>query len=152
MNKKFARSLCAALALASNTTATHLAASAYELREVARFGQFFRLQQLIRAQIPVNEADVTGLTALHWAAQNGHWRCVKALIGTANIHARDWTLETPLHKAAWSGSQKCTELLLTAGANPEAVNEYSQTPLDIAREREFQVIIDLLLKAEPSEH
>ncbi|MBY0353597.1 ankyrin repeat domain-containing protein [Candidatus Babeliales bacterium] len=147
MNKKITRSLCAALALASNTPATHLAASAYELREVARFGQCFRLQQLISVQIPVNEADITGLTALHWAAQNGHWRCVELLIRVAHVDALDWTQETPLHKAAWSGSYKCTQLLLNAGANPAAVNEFGQTPLDIAREKDFQAIIDILLDA-----
>lgn len=47
----------------------------------------------------------------------------------ASVHARDQDGNTPLHHASASGSLKTSRLLLVAGANPLAKNNYDWTPL-----------------------
>ena len=47
----------------------------------------------------------------------------------ANPHSRDIDGNTPLHHASASGSLKALRILLSAGANPLAKNNYDWTPL-----------------------
>jgi len=47
----------------------------------------------------------------------------------ANPHSRDVDGNTPLHHASASGSLKALRILLSAGANPLAKNNYDWTPL-----------------------
>jgi ankyrin repeat protein len=47
----------------------------------------------------------------------------------ANVHVRDLDGNTPLHHASASGALKALRLLLAAGADPLAKNNYDWTPL-----------------------
>ncbi|KAH7277325.1 hypothetical protein KP509_39G045500 [Ceratopteris richardii] len=50
----------------------------------------------------------------------------------------------PLHYAAKKGLDKTVTLLLSRGANPLAVNDDGQTPLDLARNRGHTIVVRLL--------
>jgi hypothetical protein len=62
----------------------------------------------------------TGATALHLAAQAGHWQVVDVLLRAgADVEARTTdTAWTPLHGACMGGHGEAAEVLLIAGADP----------------------------------
>ena len=75
-----------------------------------------------------------GSTPLGWAAQAGNTRLARLLIARSadpKIAAEKGSL--PLHMAAWNGDfVEMVELLLEAGADPEAHNAHGQTALEVA--------------------
>ena len=107
------------------------------------------------------EAGYNGITPLHTAANcgniwrenaaiSGHAECVKVLLQAgANKEAKDHRKlqhdNTPLHYAAIiEGNVECVRLLVEAGANKEATNQDGKTPLDLARERGYSCVVELL--------
>ncbi|KAK5115553.1 hypothetical protein LTR62_001212 [Meristemomyces frigidus] len=76
----------------------------------------------------------TGLDALALASQHpASTSLIPALLHhashPASPHSRDQDGNTPLHHASASGSLKALRILLAAGANPLAKNNYDWTPL-----------------------
>ena len=64
----------------------------------------------------------------------------------ALVDAADNKGYTPLHLAASAGNLEAAELLITAGANLEAVDIVDgQTPLKLAKQARHRQMIDLLL-------
>lgn len=64
--------------------------------------------------------------------QTNDERFLKALIATKNyINTKDANDNTPLHYAAFEGSQEAAEILLNNGADIFARNEKKQTPLEV---------------------
>ena len=60
-------------------------------------------------------------------------KCIEALIGGgANVNARSYGGDTPLHSAAGKGHRLCIEALLDRGADKNAQNNENETPLHIA--------------------
>eukprot|EP00964_Phaeocystis_antarctica_P097115 scaffold63298_cov60-Phaeocystis_antarctica.AAC.2 len=92
-------------------------------------------------QVLLESADVNerggpyGSTPLGWAAQAGNTRLARLLIARSadpKIAAEKGSL--PLHMAAWNGDfVEIVELLLEAGADPEAHNAHGQTALEVAK-------------------
>ena len=92
-------------------------------------------------QVVLESADVNerggpyGSTPLGWAAQAGNTRLARLLIARSadpKIAAEKGSL--PLHMAAWNGDfVEIVELLLEAGADPEAHNAHGQTALEVAK-------------------
>ena len=91
-------------------------------------------------EVLLESADVNerggpyGSTPLGWAAQAGNTRLARLLIARSadpKIAAEKGSL--PLHMAAWNGDfVEMVELLLEAGADPEAHNAHGQTALEVA--------------------
>jgi ankyrin repeat protein len=101
--------------------------------------------------------STNGYTALHWAAEGGHFEIVKLLIfAYADLNARDeWDWfsgyskgQTPLHLAAKQGHARVVDLLLNADNVTNSLFETEATtpPRLTAVQRDARAI-DLLLNA-----
>lgn len=64
----------------------------------------------------------------------------------ADIEARDWQQQTPLHIAVLRNESEVVRLLLNAGADIEAQDYQGSTPLKLARGRKYNKIKKILLK------
>ena len=56
------------------------------------------------------------------------------------MEARDTNGLTPLHRAARSGSPEAIEILLAAGAAPDALDNFDRTPLQVANRANATVL------------
>ncbi len=93
----------------------------------------------------INHQDSHGMTALHWAAAQGHNDIVKLLLDFgANINLQNAEGNTPLHLAARNGNVSTVRLLLARGANATIVNRQGQTPLALAQQYHQRTVVGLL--------
>ena len=73
------------------------------------------------------------MCSLHSAAEDGDSdRQVDLIAKGLNVDERDSLQRTPLHLSTFRGNIKCSEMLLTAGASPDAADEDGYTPLHLA--------------------
>ena len=72
--------------------------------------------------------------SIHSATENGNIKAVKQhLAAGTDVNAKDDFLGwTPLHYTAASGNRQITKLLISKGANVNAINSNNDSPLDIA--------------------
>jgi ankyrin repeat protein len=99
-----------------------VAASAGELADAVMHGDVVRARRLLADPIEaVDEPQVDGSTALHWAARQEDVPMARLLLDAgASIAAENRIGVTPLRLAAINGSAAMLELLLDAGAEPNA--------------------------------
>lgn len=92
------------------------------------------VRNLLKQAADVNAARGDGMTALHWAAINNDAEMAQVLLfAGANVRAATRLGSyTPLFMAAKSGSFAVIDLLLKAGANPNAKGSDGLTPLIMA--------------------
>ncbi|HLB58166.1 MAG TPA: ankyrin repeat domain-containing protein, partial [Gammaproteobacteria bacterium] len=101
------------------------------------------VKALIAANAKVDQA-MNGTTPLCMAAYNGHLDIVNALIkANAKVDQVTNIGAIPLFVAAYRGHLEIVNVLLLAKADVK-VMFYGKTPLDIAREKGCQPIVDLL--------
>ena len=94
------------------------------------------LPNCIEAAIPaeqcLKERDAQGNCPLHHAAIYGHVECGKLLIeGGFKVDDRTFGDYTPLHKAYYNDRMEFVEMLLAAGADPNAKNKKGEIPSDL---------------------
>lgn len=78
----------------------------------------------------VNQAQVDGMTALHWAAHHDQAAVVASLLGAkANPNVQNRYGVTPLALACTNGSDAIVKLLLDAGADANLTIRGGETPL-----------------------
>jgi ankyrin repeat protein len=105
------------------------------LIEAVRAGQLSEVTALLGAGADVDAAAGDGMTALHWAAQDGRAEIVDVLLDasadvTAGTRIGGYT---PLHLAAGRGHADVVRRLLDAGSDPNATTTTSGvTPLHLA--------------------
>lgn len=118
-----------------------------EIADAAREGDAEQVRNLIARQADMNEPQVDGTTALHWAARRDDMVMAQALImAGADVMAANRTGATPILLAAINGSPRMIRLLLASGADPNArLTRTDDTALMIAARTGIPEAVRVLL-------
>ena len=103
--------------------------------DAAMRGDLHEVRELLRSGADVNAPQSDGLTAMHWAADNGDAALARVLVyAGANVGPLTRNdAYTPLHMAARGGHAQVIALLLEAGADPGvATSSTGVTPMHLA--------------------
>ncbi|WP_406697085.1 ankyrin repeat domain-containing protein [Singulisphaera sp. Ch08] len=88
------------------------------------------VRSLLDQRVDVNQAQVDGMTALHWAVYHDDLETAKRLVNAkANVKAANRYGVTPLSLACTNGEVALVELLLDAGADPNTTLRGNETAL-----------------------
>ena len=92
-----------------------------------------------------NEAQITGLINLCWAASNGDFQEVQQLVARGiNVNDADYDGRTALHLAASEGHHRIVNYLMQKGAKLDATDRWGNTPLEDARRNKHEAVIDAM--------
>lgn len=90
----------------------------------------------------MDEKNVYGGTALHYACSKGHSEVIGILLANgADIEARTNSGWTPLHTAAAKGFDKAVKVLLGNGANSASQNNAKRTPIEVCTNDAVKVVL-----------
>ena len=98
-------------------------------------GDIGAVERLLAQGYDPNVVDRAGRSALHFTAQNNHAELTSILLKAGALHSsRDHNGNTPLSDAVFSyqGAAECVSVLLSAGADPDMVNDYGVSPRALA--------------------
>ena len=94
----------------------------------------------------INAVDINGMTPLHYAASEGHFKIIQILSDHgANVNLADANGKTPLHYAVIKGHSQAVKILLDRGADIEAMDSNRQTPYYIAIDKFHSEIIKIFI-------
>lgn len=108
------------------------------LIQAAREGNLPEVRHLIDLGVKPASSDELGMTALHWAARNGHEEVAELLLAHGapiDAPAHRMHNETPLHMACRSAAPRAShvvEVLVRHDANVEARDSLGNRPLHLA--------------------
>lgn len=105
-----------------------------KLIDASESGDIRSVQALLDAGIDANASNVSGSTALHWAARRGYTEITKLLLSKgAEVNLpNDFFHTTALHFACRRNYSNIVSVLLLSGANLNAKNNIGETPIDFA--------------------
>lgn len=133
MSKRFDTKMLGALALTVLLAASVPPES--PVADAAMRGDVDRVSALLREGADVNAAQGDGMTALHWAAEQGNASLAEILVNAgAHVHVVTRVGDyTPLHLAAKAGAGEVIDVLVKAGAHVGArTSTGGATPLHFA--------------------
>lgn len=95
--------------------------------------------------IGVDSRNNSNATPCHYAVKKDRGDVIKVLFSKgANVTCKNICGDTPLHRACSMGAPNAVQALLDCGADPEEKNGGGVTPLDIARNRKYQNIVEII--------
>ncbi|MDA0348770.1 MAG: ThuA domain-containing protein [Verrucomicrobia bacterium] len=104
-------------------------------------------EAILDVGVDLNVRDSQGWTALHLAGAKNRNSISKLLLENgADVTRLSAAGGTPLHEAAVGGDAELIHLLLDAGIDPSIISDHKKTALDIAKEYENAVAIEILSK------
>ena len=105
--------------------------SVNDLHKAALRGDVAEVRRLVAAGVGVNEVNAADkMTALHFAADNGHVEAVKTLVElNADIEAKTDQGATPLHFAAVNGHVEAAKTLLQLSVHLLQLERQRSLPL-----------------------
>jgi len=123
--------------------------SASDIADAAMKGDAENVSLLIAQQVDVDEAQVDGATALHWAARLDDLTMAEALLkADASANVANRVGATPLLLAALNGSSNMIALLLEHGADANArLTQTGDTVLMLAARTGLPAAVGVLLDA-----
>jgi ankyrin repeat protein len=125
--------------------------SSIDVFEAAAFGRVDRLRDLLDGDPDLaNTFSPDGFTALHFSAFFSHPEAAALLIARGadvRARARNPMGVEPLHSAAAADQTRIAEMLLYAGADPDAVQEGGFVALHAAAQNGNEELAGLLLDA-----
>lgn len=98
-------------------------------------GDIGSVERLLGQGCDPNVVDRAGRSALHFTAQKNHAELTSILLKAGAMHSsRDHNGNTPLSDAVFSyqDGAECVSVLLSAGADPDMVNDYGVSPRALA--------------------
>ena len=112
----------------------HAAPGDVSVADAARSGDLAAVRALLKQGTDVNAAQGDGMTALHWAAQQGNAELVSMLLSAgANVRATTRLgAYTPLHLASQAGHATTVAALIAAGAAADLRTTTGASPLMLA--------------------
>jgi ankyrin repeat protein len=123
---------------------------AEEFLKVAKTCEIPEIQKLLTRGAPVDVADKSDETALHYAAEAGNKELVQLLLQAgAAVDAKNNCKRTPLALAAGRGHGEVAKILIAAGADLESKDGEGATPFlsSVGRQREDRDMMRLLAQA-----
>jgi uncharacterized protein len=125
-----------------------LRAAGSEVADAAMRGDTAALARLIRERADVNQPQVDGATALHWAIYRGDKESADLLIGAgATITAANRLGITPLAMASLYGDARLVDTLVKAGADAKSLGPNGETMLMLAARNGNAGVVKLLIEA-----
>ena len=112
-------------------------------------GNLIIVKMLVEAGASVHSTDYTKETCLTLAAGYGHTETVRYLVGLPEVEVNEKARNkhTALHSAVSRGHPDVVQLLIDAGADIEARNNFGHSPLLVASSKGKLSIVKLLVKA-----
>lgn len=101
----------------------------------------------------INDVDIYGNTALHWAAKKGFQDVLLQLIQSkADINIQNYEGNTPLHLAVNNNHENCVKAILYSSkfVNVNVINKCENTPLHLAAKWGYLNTVRILLENDAS--
>ena len=146
---QFRKSLITTMVTQLFVCAGFSAAYAGPIADAAQKNDLETVRGLLLEKLDVNEPQVDGTTALHFASQADDLEMAKLLIDAgADASARNRVGAPPILSAAINGSEQMLNLLLKAGADPnQTVSATGDTPLMLAARTGVAAAVKTLMDA-----
>jgi len=127
---KLQRFIICGIVFAASAWSCFAACAATPLADAAEKADRAGLEAALQQKADVNEAQVDGMTALHWAAYHDDLDSARKLVSAgANVKATNRYSVMPLALACTNGNGDLVELLLDAGADPNSELRGGETAL-----------------------